>query len=203
MRRRRRQREAAVAAAMVLGAAMAVAGATSASRVPVGDIRDIRGPQADVSEWVLAVVIGGAGLLALAGYALWRRRRGCPAPLLSPQSVAERRLEEIRSRMSPADSGRFAVEVSAVVREYIEHRFDVSAAHLTSEEFLRRMLDSADAALVRQRPRLSDFLTQCDIVKFADVRLDADAMDSLLRAALSFVRETASREEAHDPVPAT
>lgn len=198
--RRSRERGARWAAAMLLGTAVAVSTGRGAV---VEDIRDIRGPQADVPVWVLAVVIAGVGLLALAGYGLWRRRRRRPAPILSPLALAERRLAEIRLAMTPAESGRFAVEISAVVREYIEHRFDVRSPRLTSEEFLRTMLGSSDAALVRQRPRLSQILSECDLVKFADVRFNVDAMDALHGAALSFVRETATREEGHEPLPAT
>jgi hypothetical protein len=207
--RRCRERGAPCAAAMLLGAAIAAsagAGAAdgaSATGASVEDIRDIRGPKADRPEWIMPAVIAGAGLVALAGYGIWRRRRGRRAPNPSPLELAERRLEEIRSLMTPADSVRFAVEISAVVREYIEHRFEVGATQLTTEEFLRKMLESSDAALARQRALLSEFLRQCDIVKFADVRLTVDAMDSLHRSALLFVREAAHRKEAHDSLPST
>ncbi len=200
----RRCRECAAprAAAMWLGAVCA-ASAGNAPGASVEDIRDIRGPKADRPEWIVPAVIVGAGLLALAGYGVWRRRRGRPAPNPSPFELAQRRLEEIRRLMTPADSHQFAVEISAVVREYIEHRFEVGATQLTTEEFLRKMLASPDAALARHRALLSEFLRQCDIVKFADVRLTVDAMGSLHRSALLFVREAAIPEDAHASLPST
>ena len=208
MRNRRcRERGAPRAAAMLLGATIAAsagaraAGVASATGASAEDIRDIRGPKADRPEWIIPAVIAGAGLVALAGYGVWRRRRERQAPNPSPLELAERRIEEIRSLMTPADSVRFAVEISAVVREYIEHRFKVGATQLTTEEFLRKMIESSDAALARQRALLSEFLRQCDIVKFANVRLTVDAMGSLHRSALVFVREAANREEAYDSLP--
>jgi MYXO-CTERM domain-containing protein len=200
------------AAALWLGAALTVstgaaaavgAGGSGASSAPDEDIRDIRALRSDTPEWVMPAVIAGAVLLALAAYGLGRRRRRRAAPALSPLQLAERRLEELRTRMTPADSVRFAVEISAVVREYSEQRFNVGATQLTSEEFLRKVRESSDAALARQGPALAEFLGQCDIVKFAGARLTADAMESLHRRALAFVREAAHSEDARDPLPAT
>lgn len=191
------------AAAILLGAVCAAADGRIASGVSAEDIRDIRGPKDDRPEWILPAVIAGAGLAALAGYGVWRRRRVRPVPGPSPLELAERRLEQIRRLMTPVDSYRFAVEISAVVREYIEHRFAVGATQLTTEEFLRKMLESSDAALARHRLLLSDFLHQCDIVKFADVRLTLDAMGSLHRSALLFVREAAGPQEANASLPST
>jgi hypothetical protein len=205
--RRCRERGAPCAAKMLLGAAIAASAGTGGADganspgASVEDIRDIRGPKADSPGWIIPAVIAGAGLVALAGYAVWRRCRGRLAPDPSALELAERRLEEIRSLMTPPDSVRFAVEISAVVREYIEHRFEVGATQLTTEEFLRKMLESSEAALARQRALLSEFLRQCDIVKFADVRLTVDAMDSLHRSALVFVREAVNHGDAHDSLP--
>jgi len=184
---------------------MSAAAATTAasSAAPVEDIRDIRALGADQADWLLPVVIGVVVLGAVLGFWLWRRRRRRESLSLSARERAQRRLAQIRSLMTPADAARFAVEVSAVVREYIEQRFAVGATLLTSEEFLRRMLASSDPTLVRQRARLLEFLRQCDVAKFAGGRLTMDAMETLHGEACSFVRETASREEADDALPAT
>ncbi len=205
--RRGRGRAAPCAAAVLLGAAYAASAGnargagTTATVAAVEDIRDIRGPKADRPKWLVPAVIAGAGLAALAGYQVWRRRRARPAPDPSALELAVRRLEEIRRLMTPADSHRFAVEFSAVVRVYIVHRFKVGATQLTTEEFLRWMLESSDAGLACHRAQLSEFLRECDIVKFADVRLTEDAMNALHRSALRFVREAATPTETHDSLP--
>jgi len=169
----------------------------------VEDIRDIRAPRADAPDWLLPAAIGTVVLLAILAYLLWRRRQ---RRLLAPRSPLEhalRRLDEIRQWMTPAGAPRFAVEVSAVVREYIEQRFGVGATLLTSEEFVRRMLASSDPMLVRQRGRLLEFLRQCDIAKFAGEGLTLESMQTLYADACLFVRETAGREETDDALPAT
>jgi hypothetical protein len=200
--RRCRARAAPRLALLLVG--VLVAASSVAATTPVEDIRDIRAPRVDRPDWLLPVLLGVAAFLALAGYGLWRRRRRRRALWpVSPRERAERRLAEIRSWMTPSGAARFAVEVSAVVREYIEQRFGVGATLLTSEEFMSRVLASPDPALVRQRARLVEFLRHCDLAKFAGERLDGDAMESLHAAAGLFVRETADSEEADDALPAT
>jgi len=194
-----RSRGALATALIVVVATAAGAGPASA---PVEDIRDIRAPRADAPEWLLPMVVATVVLLAILGYLLWRRRRRSLAPL-SPLAHAERRLEAIRRLMTPADAPRFAVEVSAVVREYIEQRFGVGATLLTSEEFMRRLLASTDPTLVRQRGRLLEFLRQCDIAKFAGRAPTLESMQTLHAEAYRFVQETAGREETDDALPAT
>jgi len=194
-----RSRGALATALIVVVATAAGAGPASA---PVEDIRDIRAPRADAPEWLLPMVVATVVLLAILGYLLWRRRRRSLAPL-SPLAHAERRLEAIRRLMTPADAPRFAVEVSAVVREYIEQRFGVGATLLTSEEFMRRLLASTDPTLVRQRGRLLEFLRQCDIAKFAGRAPTLESMQTLHGEAYRFVQETAGREETDDALPAT
>jgi hypothetical protein len=209
MRRRRLPIAGAARVALLLlsvtvGADVGVAAAAGATDpgAAVEDIRDIRAPRADRSEWLLPAALAGLGALAVLGYWLWRRRRATSRPL-SPLEQAEARLEAIRALMRPADSARFAIEISALVREYVEQRFAIAATLLTSEEFLRQIRASSQPALVSQRARLLEFLQQCDLAKFAGVRFTPEAMAALHRDAGVFLRETARREEAHDPLPAT
>jgi len=106
------------------------------------------------------------------------------------------RLEEIRALMLPARARDFGIAVSDIVRTYIEQRFHVIAAQRTTEEFLQDLLRSTNASLARHRPLLSEFLQQCDIVKFAGLSLAPQSMESLRQSALVFVRETAEPEVA-------
>jgi Domain of unknown function (DUF4381) len=174
----------------------------------VEDIRDIRGPKIVHPLWLTAAIAAAVVLLALAAYALWRwvqRRRRARA--LLPFELALQRLEAIRALMQPARAREFSIAVSDVVRGYIEQRFDVTATHRTTEEFLRDLLDTTNTGLARHRALLSEFLHQCDLVKFAGMSLTVPAMESLHHSARAFVLETAKPEpaplkEAHDPLPA-
>jgi hypothetical protein len=108
--------------------------------------------------------------------------------------------------MEPAQAREFSIAVSDVVRGYIEQRFDATATHRTTEEFLHDLLDGSHAALLRHRALLSEFLHQCDLVKFAGMSLTVQSMESLHDSARVFVLETARPDppprETHDPLPA-
>ncbi|MGO8828336.1 MAG: DUF4381 family protein [Steroidobacteraceae bacterium] len=190
---------AAGAVAGIMGAAQPPAGAAAPGSVPE-DIRDIRGPQFSF-PWLPALLAGGAAL-ALCGYGAWRwrRRRRSPRVLL-PFEAALQRLEEIRALMQPENAREFSIAVSDIVRGYIEQGFQLTATHRTTEEFLRDLLESPDAALARHRALLSEFLHQCDLVKFAGMSLTLQNMDSLYHSACEFVRATADR--THDSLPST
>jgi hypothetical protein len=168
---------------------------------PQEDIRDIRGPKYVHPEWLLPAVLSAAALLALAVWGVWRwRRRRHTIRTLQPFEVALQRLEEIRPLMIPARADEFGIAVSDIVRTYIEQRFEVTATQRTTEEFLQDLLGSASAALVQHRLLLADFLQQCDIVKFANISVASQSMESLRQSARTFVRETAEPDLAGDKV---
>jgi hypothetical protein len=156
------------------------------------DIRDIRGPRFVWPGWLTAALIAGGVLLAALAYFGWRwlRRRRRPR-VLAPFELALERLEAIRPLMQPHTVREFSTAASDIVRSYIELRFDVTATQLTTEEFLRDLLISSRAALVRHRALLSEFLLQCDLVKFAGISLTLQNMESLHHSARAFVLETA------------
>jgi hypothetical protein len=179
-----------------LPAALSITGSAAAQAVE--DIRDIRGPKFLLPPWLLPAAVAGTVLLALAAYGVWRwlRRRRRPRPLL-PFEIALQRLEEMRALMQPATAREFSIAVSDVVRRYIEERFGVTATHRTTEEFLHDLLDSSHAPLARHRELLSEFLQQCDLVKFAGISLTRGNMESLHHSARAFVLETAKPDEAN------
>jgi hypothetical protein len=188
-----RQRAAAAALiGMALGAGLSAA--------PVAeDIRDIRGPKYLLPDWMWSALLGGAVLLALSIYGLWRWRRSRAARVLLPYEIALQRLEEIAALMSPARAREFSIAVSDIIRLYIEQRFNVTATRRTTEEFLRDLLGSSDSALARHQGLLGEFLHQCDFVKFAALSLTQQNMESLRQSARAFVLATVN---THDPLPA-
>lgn len=164
------------------------------------DIRDIRGPIYLMPAWLLPAIIAGAVLITLAIYGLWRRHRNRPARILLPHEIALQRLEEIGALMKPARAREFSIAASDIVRLYIEKRFKLTATRRTTEEFLRDLIGSADAALAEHRGLLEEFLHQCDFVKFAGQSLTQRNMESLRESARSFVLATVATD---DPIPAT
>jgi hypothetical protein len=202
---RARRRRAALTAALTAALSAALSSASTVAEA-AEDIRDIRGPKFIFPPWLLPAVIAGVVLLALGALGLWRwlRRRRRPRVLL-PFEIALQRLEEMRALMQPEDAREFSIAVSDVVRRYIEERFGVTATHRTTEEFLHDLLESSHAPLARHRALLSEFLQQCDLVKFAGISLTLQNMESLHHSARAFVLETAQPDEPSSrgaPLPA-
>lgn len=159
---------------------------------PGDDIRDIRGPKPVASPWVVWALVGGGILLAVLAYVLWRwikRRR--KAPEKTDLEVALGRLEAARALMQPGGARDFSIEVSTVVREYIERRFQVMAAHLTTHEFLHDPVLSAAPGLAAHRELLGEFLQSCDLAKFGGWNLDIDQMSTMLESARRFIQSAA------------
>ncbi len=172
--------------------------AATADTAPDEDIRDIRGPKYIFPLWQALAWTAGAALLAAAGYSWWRRRqrRLAAARKLELFEIALQRLEAARALMHPSSVEQYSVAISDIVRQYIESAMGVTATHRTTEEFLRDLLGSSNASLAAHRNLLAEFLSQCDMAKFAGVGLSMQIMESLHRSACSFVIETSK------PVPA-
>ncbi len=161
--------------------------------------RDIKG----LAEWPanlshrMLKVFGGVALLALlAGLiALWIRRRQKQAaiPALPPAAheIALRALEALvaRNYIETENAEPFYVELSAIVRTYLEQRFSLRAPELTTEEFIREAASSRRLSLDHQQLTLA-FLEQSDLVKFAKHRPTSADMRAGLNAAERLVRET-------------
>jgi hypothetical protein len=179
------------------------AGPTAGSAPAAEDIRDIRGPRPVASAWMLWALLGGGALAAVIAYASWRwikRRRS--APELSDFEVALGRLEAARALMQPGKAREFSIEVSAVVREYIEHRFQVMAAHRTTNEFLHDLVLSAAPALAAHRESLGEFLQSCDLAKFGGWNLKTAQMSEMLESARRFIQSAAASADAPAAGPA-
>lgn len=139
--------------------------------------------------WVLAGAAGSVLLVALVVY-LVRRPRPAPPPPPADR-VALSRLRELADR-DLIGLGRiepFFVEVTAIVRDYIEGAFGVRAPEQTTEEFLLAMV--TEPAVARHREVLQPFLTAADQVKFARLTPAKPAMQRAFDTARDFVVETA------------
>ncbi len=113
------------------------------------------------------------------------------------------RLVADRQSVAPTLSiEQFYVEISAVIRRYLENRFEVRAPELTTDEFLQ--LAAAESELSGEHQQLlAEFLNQADRVKFASGVLSSSAATDLDVArsselAIRFLEET--RENAPDVI---
>lgn len=151
--------------------------------------------------WVWPTVGALAAALAL-GWILWRlyRARKLPFqhPVVPPDVVARQRLAAIRHLIEEGRHQEFVVEVSSILREYIEARFGLKAPSLSTEEFLFEA-ERGSHLDPRWRESLGDFLQQCDRVKFALAHLQPPRMEVLHTTAETFIDATATAPAAAAP----
>ncbi|MHC4937240.1 MAG: hypothetical protein ACYTGJ_13660 [Planctomycetota bacterium] len=92
-------------------------------------------------------------------------------------------------RGTPEEIDRFFVELSAIVRRYLEDRFEIRAPESTTEEFLDRA--SRSASLSDEHGDLLDrFLRRADLVKFARTIPGETEIEDSLASAERFLEET-------------
>jgi len=155
------------------------------------DIRDIRGPKAVPTAGLWLVETAGAAALAALAYAAWRWYRRVKNAPKTASEIALAQLENALRLMQPENAREFSIEVSEIVRKYIEARFNVLASHQTTEEFLHGLVEPSDALLARHQELLGDFLGHCDLAKFARWVLSVEEMKTMHESARTFVVETA------------
>lgn len=178
---------------------------TAVSGTNAVDIRGIKDPIyiPNTYAWVGWVLLGIA--VAVAAWLLWkkfRRKKSItkPAVVIPPHRRAKNRLRNANELLS--DPYAYCSLISDVVRTYLEERFELHAPDRTTEEFLNDMRTTA-ALRPDHKGLLEEFLSQCDLVKFARFEPTHDELKSLLNSALRFIDETAPSEmEQFNPAQA-
>lgn len=151
------------------------------------DIRDIRGPIAvgapvPYGSFAIALLLTIAIAIAVA-LVVKRLRSRQP----SPYERAKLRVHEATERALACSADDLAEFVSGAVRDYVEARFALRAAHRTTEEFLSELLRGADEKLAPYREELARFLGACDAAKFAGRDLSIEHRRELCVDAVRFL----------------
>ncbi len=156
------------------------------------DIRDIRPPVQIPSGW--AWLAWTLAILTVAAIAWWawrrsRRKRSQPSPeiIVPPHFRAREKLRGALALIGQPEP--FCVLVSGTIRVYLEERFELNAPDRTTEEFLDQLQASPMLSLAQKRS-LADFLTRCDLVKFARDEPSDAALRDIYDAAVRLVEET-------------
>jgi len=181
-------------AALVLPDPADVTNAVSSEKIP--DIRDLK-DMVDIptgNEWVLWLLVTAA-VMIIAGIVAWFIRRHlakcnaelAPPPSQPPHVVAWERLQRALELIHEAEW--FCVEVSHIIRVYLEERFSLHAPDRTTEEFLIE-LQSSRRLVAEHKQLLADFLRECDMVKFARAEPPEQELRSLHESASRLVGET-------------
>ncbi len=156
---------------------------------PLGKLEALATPGAPWWPALLGITL----LLALIAPFAWRywntwRAR---ARQRSAFDIADSRLRQLLSMPRPDSShmDAFFVELSDIIRHYLEDRFALHAPELTTEEFLDVASGSPDLNAAH-KGFLRDFLEHADQVKFARYVPDADYVEVALSSTGNFLEQT-------------
>lgn len=150
-------------------------------------------------KWWAAASVVLLAALATVVYRVRRRKKAIRvAPPTPPWEIAYRRLHELDQRHLPKNGQYepFYVDLSAILRYYIEDRFLLHAPEQTTPEFLASA--STSGALTSEHQQLlAGFLRHCDRVKFAQYLPTIEEMEHSFATVLEFIDDTVPK-----PAPA-
>jgi hypothetical protein len=162
----------------------------------IEDLRLLQAPKPLPLVVQILIPLVALGLIALL---LWRRACARRVAVPTAAVIAEARedalaeLEKLRRLISVENSRLYAIQVSGVVRRYIERRFAIRAPKRSTEEFLVEAQGSGRLD-EGHRKNLAQFLIACDFLKFAKATAEIKELQLIHDTALRFVTDT--QEEA-------
>lgn len=159
------------------------------------DIREIAGPigfpiQIPWYVWaVLALIVLGAGI----AFFLFKRKKtqSIFVPPRPAHEVAYEALNALKQKeyLRRKEHKLYYIELSDIVRRYLENRFNLRAPEMTTEEFLNSVKDNK-ALMLEHKSLLRDFLFACDLVKFAKYEPAEKEADSSFESAKRLIDQT-------------
>jgi hypothetical protein len=161
-------------------------------KLSIADIEDVVDmPTKTVWWWILpaVAVVGGAG-----GLWLYFRRKKTKAAVRifkSPHEIAYARLQSLiqRDLVKAGKVKEFYEAISDILRHYIEDRFELRAPERTTEEFLFEIRNTGVLS-ESDRKALTEFLTHCDLVKFAKHSPTNEQIQHTFDLAKNFIEQT-------------
>lgn len=183
---------------MTFKAAPVIAGKASPT------IADIMGPARIWPPFKTVMLWVGLALLAAAAlYGLWwagrRLHRTIQLRRMSPKERALHELAELMAKdlIAKEQMKEFYLEITLIVRRYIERAHAIRAPEQTTEEFLMAIMN--DPRFGRAVAlKLKAFLQTADLVKFATYHPDPAAVDGTVATARDYI-ET-DEQERQQPV---
>lgn len=174
------------------------------SDIPVemeADIKDIKEPYDVPYNWKKWIKWGLLALLIIAlivlGIFLWKKYRKEPeAPIARPKpkrpahEIALEKLEALRQKKLWQNDQvkEFYIELSDIVREYIEFQFDVLALEMTTDETISALqLKGLEDEKIKP---LKAMLQMADLAKFAKYKPIANENEQNFGTVKTFVNQT-------------
>ena len=166
--------------------------ATTSPTSVANDIRDIAPPVEipDPFAWVWWTLAALALVVVALLLWLWLRKRAAQPPAIPVVPAHVRAKQKLQDALSLISQPKpFVIAVSDAARWYLEERFNFRAPERTTEEFLND-LQRTDRLTHDQKDSLGEFLTNCDLVKFAKYEPGEAELRDLHASAVRLVEET-------------
>jgi len=167
----------------------------------IEDIEDVVEMPREGSLWwvwvLLTACIGGAA----GAWLLLRRKRAIELiRIFRPaHEIAYARLRALvkEDLLKAGRVKEFYERISSILRHYIEDRFDLRAPERTTEEFLTE-LARTDLLGAGDKDSLGEFLTHCDLVKFAKHSPTNEQIQRTFDLVKKFIEKTKNEERKVD-----
>ncbi len=155
---------------------------------------------------ILKEILIGAGVLALiAGVILYFSLRKKKPVIIKrfvrkepPHETALNKLRELEEKKfwQQGEIKRYYSELSEILREYIEGRYNIPALESTTDEIMGRMDITGTSG--KQRDDLRMMLQSSDLVKFAKANPLPDEHSRYMQTCYEFVKTTKTDEQAQN-----
>lgn len=170
---------------------------TSKPVKPIKEIIEVPKSWWEYWPWVLGVLLG-AGLLT----ALWiwlrkhgRKPRKSKLPAEKPHEKALRLLEEMS--LKPYDAQglikEYYTDLTHILRTYLEERYGIAAAELTTDELLKLAKQNRELKKIRQE--LKQIFVMADLAKFAKAAPERSEQLACMDAATKIIYKTAQQQQ--------
>lgn len=175
---------------------------TTTAIKPIKGIRDVPLRFRDILPYILGGILLIIIVLGILYYL--RKRKGKapvfsspPRPQLPPAEEALQRLEELEDKKlwQHDQHKKYYIELTAIIRHYIERRYEVEAEELSSSETLEQMRSLTNEDSLQH---LKILLERADLVKFARLTPMPDENHQAYQSARAFVENTRMKEVEPD-----
>ena len=168
-------------------------------KIEMYDIEDpVKVPGALENKYfVFIFVLSALVLLFAAVYVFFRKKRKSAIKIKSADQIAYEQLDVLKNKDYVAKGmvKEYYIEISDIIRHYLENSFNLRAPEMTTEEFLAGVRDSS-FLINEHKLLLKEFLVCCDLVKFAKYAPTESEINSVFESARKFVDQT--KEEISD-----
>ncbi len=154
---------------------------------------DIKNPWNYYLKFIIISVLLGITLIVF-GFFLYKyfySPPSVPVKVELPWEKALRRLKELKSKDLPSQGlyEPYYIQLSWILRYYIEDYFHIRAPELTTQEFIETALKDRNF-LSEHQNYLIPFLKHCDMVKFAKLEPTLQEMEESFKVVWDFVEKT-------------